>query len=83
MNIVERLVAEKIADNSFHAAGMLNVLECLSLGSDEERIARCRLYVAWKKYLENSQEFTNQKNAKIQARKNAIEGKPVPELLIA
>ena len=80
MNIVERLVAEHIVENPFHASGMLNVLECMKLENDDQRVARCKLYVEWKKYLDNSKEFTNKKNAKMQARKNAIAGEPVPEL---
>lgn len=68
MNIIETLVEKKIADNSFHAANMLNVLECASLKSDDERIARCELYKAWKQAGEN----------KAQARKNAIAGTPAP-----
>ena len=80
MNIVERLVAEHIVENPFHASGMLNVLECMKLENDDQRVARCKLYVEWKKYLDNSKEFTNKKNAKVQARKNAIAGEPVPEL---
>ena len=78
MNIVERLVAEHIVENPFHASGMLNVLECMKLENDDQRVERCKLYVEWKKYLENSKEFTNKKNAKMQARKNAIAGEPVP-----
>jgi hypothetical protein len=80
MNIVERLVSEKIVENPFHASGMLNVLECMGLENDNQRVERCKLYVEWKKYLENAKEFTNKKNAKIQARKNAIAGMVVPEL---
>ena len=82
MNIVERLVAEHIVENPFHASGMLNVLECIGLENDDQRVERCKLYVEWKKYLDNAQEFTNKKNAKAQARKNAIAGEPVPELPI-
>lgn len=70
MNLVEELVKQKIADNPFHASGMLNVLECGKLATDEERLERCKLYKAWKQAGEN----------KSAARQNAIDGKPVPEL---
>ena len=80
MNIVEILVSEKIATSDFHAAGMLNVLECGKLDTDEQRIERCKLYQAWKKYIAQSKEFTNDKSRKAAARKNAIAGLAVPEL---
>ena len=80
MNIVERLVFEKIVKNPFHASGMLNVLECGGLENDDQRVERCKLYIAWKKYLDNSKEFTNKKNAKMQARKYTLAGLTVPEL---
>ena len=68
MNLVETLVAEKIADNPFHAANMLNVLECAKLATDEARIARCKLYKSWKLAGENKPE----------ARRKAIAGEVVP-----
>jgi len=71
MNLVEELVTRKIASNTFHAAGMLNVLECGKLATDEERLARCELYKAWKLAGEN----------KSVARLNAIAGLPAPEML--
>ena len=83
MNIVEKLISEKIVDNGFHAAGMLNVLECATLETDDQRLDRCRLYIAWKKYFDNSKDFTNKTNAKKQARKNTIAGLAVPELPMA
>lgn len=70
MNIVEVIVDEKIADNNFHAANMLNVLECGKLANDEERLARCRLYKEWKQAGEN----------KKAARLKAIAGERVPKL---
>ena len=79
-NIVEKLISEKIVDNGFHASGMLNVLECVKLDTDEQRIARCKLYLAWQVYFEASKEFTSKTAAKKQARKNAIAGLAVPEL---
>lgn len=44
MNIVRELVDRGIATSDWHAAGMLNVLECGKLATDEERLARCKLY---------------------------------------
>lgn len=80
MSIIERMLKEKIVDNGFHAAGMLNKLECATLESDEERIARCKLYIAWQGYYKAAQEFTNEKAMKNAARLKAIEGAKVPEL---
>jgi hypothetical protein len=71
MNIVDELVNRKIADNAFHASGMLNVLECGKLATDEERIARCELYKAWKQAGEN----------KPAARMKAIAGELPPLML--
>jgi len=70
MNIVDELVNRKIADNHFHAANMLNVLDCGKLATDEERITRCELYKAWKQAGEN----------KPAARQKAIAGEQVPQL---
>lgn len=80
MNIVEKLIEAKIVDNAFHASGMLNVLECVKLDTDEQRLDRCRLYLAWQKYFSEAKIFTNKTAAKKQARINAIEGLPVPNL---
>lgn len=82
MNIVEKMIEAKIVDNGFHASGMLNVLECVKLDTDEQRLDRCRLYLAWQKYFSEAKTYTNKTNAKKQARKNAIAGLPVPELPI-
>lgn len=71
MNIVDQLVEAKIVDNVFHAAGMLNVLECYKLATDEERIERCRLYKEWKRTGENKSE----------ARRKAIAGEAPPKEL--
>jgi hypothetical protein len=68
MTLIEQLVSEKIAKNSFHAANMLNVLECGALETDEARLARCRLYHRWKLSGEN----------KPAARLRAIEGQELP-----
>jgi hypothetical protein len=68
MNLVEELVKRKIAENTFHAAGMLNVLQCGKLTTDEERLTRCELYKAWKLAGENKSE----------ARRKAIAGQAAP-----
>ncbi len=78
MNIIEQLVSEGIAESTFHAAGMLNVLECSKLKTDDERIERCKLYAAWKKYYSQSKEFKSTA-LKTEARKRAIAGATVPE----
>ena len=72
MNIIEELVTRKIVDNAFHAAGMLNVLECHALKTDAERIARCELYKAHKKSGEN----------KAAARRKAIAGEAVVDMFV-
>lgn len=82
VNLISELVNSKIAQSDFHAAGMLNVLECVKLDTDEQRLERCKLYAEWKKYYEQSKEFTSKAKAKVQARKNAIAGMVVPELLM-
>lgn len=78
--ITDLLVELKIAESLFHAAGMLNVLECVKMENDEQRIARCQLYTAWKNYYKHSKEFKNEKSRKAAARANAIAGLPVSEL---
>lgn len=80
MNIVQELVTRKIADNDFHAAGMLNVLECYKLETDEQRIARCELYKAWCEYYKEPKKgggFKISKENKQLARAHAIAGKAV------
>lgn len=71
-NIIDQLIEQKIAKNNFHAAGMLNVLQCADLPDDKARLAQCRLYHEWKAAGENKKE----------ARANAIEGNAAPEQLI-
>lgn len=72
INLIDELVKRKIAANVFHAANMLNVLECGKLSSDAERIARCELYKAHKMSGEN----------KAEARRKAIKGEAVPQLAL-
>ena len=68
MNIIDQLIELKIAKNNFHAAGMLNVLQCQDLPDDEARLARCKLYHEWKQFGETKKE----------ARANALADRPVP-----
>jgi hypothetical protein len=48
MNIIERLITEKIAENAFAAAAIANGLKFADLKDDEERIERARLYRRWR-----------------------------------
>lgn len=48
MNIIEWMVSEKIAQNEFAAAHIANGLKLISLPTDEERIARVKLYRKWR-----------------------------------
>ncbi len=68
MNIIDTLVTEKIADDSYHAANMLMSLSCTTLSTDGARIERCKLYKAWKQTGEN----------KAEARRKAIAGEQPP-----
>ena len=69
--LIKKLISAKIATNDFHAANMLNVLQCYNLKTDEERFARCQLYHELKQSGEN----------KAVARLQAIAGKPAPARL--
>lgn len=80
--LVERMVKQGVAQNVYHAAGLLNKLECGTLESDEERLARCRLYKDWQKYYVTAQAFTNEKAMKDAAKAAAIRGDKVPALLV-
>jgi len=71
-NICDELVVRKIAENNWHAAGMLNKLKCFELKTDAERLARCELYKAWKMAGENKSE----------AARKAIAGEVAPVPLI-
>jgi hypothetical protein len=48
MNIIEQLVEEKIARNAYHAAAIANGLHLAELPNDSERLARARVYRAWR-----------------------------------
>jgi hypothetical protein len=47
-NVIELLKAEKIATNDFQAAAIANGLKLAGLKTDEERLARARLYRQWR-----------------------------------
>lgn len=68
MTLIDQLISEHIAENPFHAANMLTVLQCGELPTDAERLERCKLYKAWKQAGET----------KKAARRRAIAGEPVP-----
>lgn len=72
MNIIEKLIEEKIADNGFRAAAIANGLNLVELPDDEARLSRARLYRDWR-------------NSKIYGKNTApcfemaIKGEPVPQ----
>jgi hypothetical protein len=47
-NIVDLIIEEKIADNGFRAAAIANGCQLNTLKTDEERLARVRLYRDWR-----------------------------------
>jgi hypothetical protein len=47
-NVIELIMAEKIADNGFRAAAIANGCQLSALKTDEERLARVRLYRDWR-----------------------------------
>jgi hypothetical protein len=85
MNVVQQLVDREIVENLYHASGMLNALECYKLDTDEQRIARCKLYNAWKDYYKEPKKdggYKISKANKAEARKHAVAGDPVPAPMI-
>ena len=48
VNIIERLISEKIAENGFSAAHISNGLKFGDMADDEERMTRARLYRKWR-----------------------------------
>lgn len=48
MIITDALIAAKIARNAYHAAAIANGLHLADLRTDDERMARARLYRAWR-----------------------------------
>ena len=65
--IIEWMIAEKIAKNGFNAAAIVNGLKLWELPSDDEKRARCKLYRDWRNAGEKS----------AVAFANAIEGKKI------
>lgn len=80
MNIIELLISEKIAKNEFHAAAMLNKLDCIHLPDDAARLERCRLYAQHKHALKQSQEFRGDKAIRAEATRRTLANEPVPEV---
>ncbi len=48
MTIIELLIEAKLARNTFHVAAIANGLELGELRTNEERLARARLYRHWR-----------------------------------
>jgi len=71
MNVIESMIADQIAQNPFQAAHIANGLKLADLKTDEEKVARYKLYREWRNAGEPSKV----------AYQNAIEGK-VPMVLI-
>lgn len=76
IDFISLLIQEKIADNNFRAAAIVNGLKLLELGDDKSKIlARARLYRDWR-------------NSKIYGSKTtpcfekAIAGEAVPQIAL-
>lgn len=69
MNIIERMIDDKIATNRFQAANIANGLKLAGL-DENEQIARYKLYREWRNAGEPSKV----------AYKNAIDGKQIEGL---
>lgn len=67
MNIIEKIIDAGIASNIFQATHIANGLRLFELSTDEEKIARCRLYRDWR----NAGEPSNV------AYQHAIDGDPL------
>jgi len=74
MGIVDKIVSEKLAVNVFAASHIANGLKLADLKTEEEQLARVRLYREWRKRGENTGA----------AYERAIKGEePLPELFEA
>ena len=70
-NIVQKIVDEKLAVNIFAASHIANGLKLADLKTEEEQLARVKLYRDWRKHGENTHA----------AYDRAIKGEePLPEL---
>jgi uncharacterized protein YhdP len=70
MNIVEKMIDDKIAQNPWQAAHIANGLKLAECKTDEERVKRYKLYRKWRNAGEPSKV----------AYQNAIDGKQIDEL---
>ena len=75
MNILEKLIQDGICDNNFRAVHIANNLKLYDLKTDEERLARARLYRDWR----NSQIFGRDTKP---CYEKAIAGEPVPQMTL-
>jgi hypothetical protein len=75
-NIIELIINDKIADNIFRATHIANGLELIKLKTDEEKLARARLYRDWR----NSQIF--KKDDTKSCYEKAIKGEAVPQKVL-
>lgn len=48
MSMIDQMIAAKIAKNEFNAAAIARGLQLADLKTDEERMARARLYRKWR-----------------------------------
>ena len=55
MDAISRLIHERIAKNTFNAVAIANGLKFADLPDDEARLARAKLYRAWRHAGENVQ----------------------------
>ena len=53
-NIIDWMIAEKIAKNGFNASAIVNGLELWTLKTEDEQKARCKLYRDWRNAGEKS-----------------------------
>lgn len=70
MNIIDQMITDKIAKNVFQATHIANGLKLAELKTDDEKVARYKLYRRWRDAGEPS----------AVAYRNAIEGKQLQEL---
>jgi hypothetical protein len=73
MNIIEKIIADGIAKNVFQATHIANGLKLVEMKTDDERLARCRLYRDWRN--------AGEKSATAYAK--AIAGEAVPAPMFA
>ena len=72
--IIDKLISEGIAKNQFQAMHIANGLKLYELRTDDERIARAKLYRDWR----NSKAYKDTKACY----DKAIQGEPAPAALL-